>query len=149
MQATSENGTEIYDAGSQSLAAATSQLHRYRGTSAKLLHDVKTGGVPAGRKLEEYFPVGSVHYDLINSGLIMIHTHGRAEYWVEAEQRKPTIGRTKWGQYYSTLVLIGVSGAVKGKNVDQVLMSMIVTFNLQCYLMRSFIIIGVEALCQH
>jgi len=93
LQAISENGIEIYDAGAGSLAAATAQLHRYRGTSAKLLLDVKTGGVPVGKTLEEFFPVGSVHHDLIKDGLLMVHTSGRAEYWVEAEQRKPMIGR--------------------------------------------------------
>ena len=54
---------------------------------------MKTSGVPVGKELEDFFPPTSVHYDLIKDGMLMIHTHGRAEYWVEAEQQKPTIGR--------------------------------------------------------
>ena len=103
------------------MGSATCRLSQGRGDLCKLLYQIKTKGVPVGGKLEEYFDKKSVHYSLLSEGQIMVHSHSKSEYWTHADvQGKPVIGATPWGTYFSTHVLLGVSGHEKGRNKDAV-----------------------------
>ena len=82
-------------------------------------------GVGPTEKLEDYFPPSSLHYKLLNEGQVMVHSQGHIEYWTDADhESKPLIGKIQTGsssgQYWSTLVILGQAGAVKGKNLDAV-----------------------------
>ena len=97
-------------------------IMRSRGklTSAKT-RQVKMYGVPSGEKLEDYFSEASVHHKLISEGQVMVHANANIEYWTHADDnKKPVVDQLEWGKYYSTLVILGQAGPLKGKNHDTV-----------------------------
>ena len=78
-------------------------------------------GVPLNENLEDYFKEGTLHHKLISDEQVMIHAHANIEYWTHADEtKKPIVGKLEWGQYYSTLVILGQAGGNKGANQDAV-----------------------------
>ena len=122
VQAEKSSGYKMYDSGGGGPATATARIARSRGKrTAANLKKVKMYGIPPTEKVEDYFAEGSVHKKLIEEEQVMVHAHANMEYWDYADhQLKPKVGVLPTGHYYSTLVVLGQSGGVKGKNQDTV-----------------------------
>jgi hypothetical protein len=121
-QAEKTAGYTLWDSGCAGPATATARLARSRSKqNAAEMKQVKMFGVPATAKVDDYFAEGSLHRKLLEEEQVMIHSHANMEYWTFADfQMKPKIGELPSGHYYSTLVILGQSGGVTGRNHDAV-----------------------------
>ena len=121
-EAKKKTGYEFYDSGGGGPGTVTGKLRSHRGkVNAASIKDAKMHGVPMGDDIGDFFDKHSYAHVLLSEGQVMIHSHRNVEYWTHADQNmKPIVGKLEQGQYFSTLVLIGQSGQLTGRNHNSV-----------------------------